>query len=99
MTAVRARCACAIVVALALAASGCAGAKPRPAAKAPDRTAFEVPGHGGLSLAIPPGWTAEPEIAEPPARVRIRLTAPGGAFVAMVAPFWNPGEPEEPLAR
>jgi hypothetical protein len=100
MPAVRARSACVTVVVAALATAGCAGAKPRPAAPgAPGRATFEVPGHGGLEVSIPPGWTAEPEAGEPPVRTRIRLTAPGGRFVAVVAPFWNPGEPEEASAR
>ncbi len=100
MIAVRAPRACATVLAAALASAGCAGAKPRPAAsRSPDRTAFEVPGHGGLEISLPPGWTATPEAGAPPAPMRIRLTAPGGAFVAIIAPFWNPGEPEEPTAR
>jgi hypothetical protein len=100
MIAVRVPRACATVLAAALASIACAGARPRPApSTSRDRTAFEVPGHGGLEIALPTGWTAAPEAGEPPAPMRIRLTAPGGAFVAILAPFWNPGEPEEAAAR
>lgn len=96
MTSVRAPLACA---ALALAAAGCAGARARPASPEPARTAFVVPGHGALELEVPPGWTAAYERGEPPAPRTIRLTGPGGAFVALLSPFWNPGEPEEAPAR
>src|SRR5512144_401676 len=100
MIAVRAPRAFATVLAGALAVAGCAGAKPRPAATgAPDRTAFAVPGHGGLEIAVPPGWTAAPEEGEPTAPARIRLVGPGGAFVALLSSFWNPGEPESAPAR
>ncbi|HEX9052138.1 MAG TPA: hypothetical protein VF841_16525 [Anaeromyxobacter sp.] len=90
----------AVAVAVALAVGGCAGAKSRRGAPRPaGRTAFEVPGHGGLEISLPPGWTATPEPSEPTAPRRIRLEAPGAGFVAIVSPFWNPGEPEDPAAR
>lgn len=98
MTPLRAPLACA--AALALATGGCAGARPRPGPPpAPERTAFEVPGHGALEVTLPPGWTATLEEGEPPAAQTIRLAAPGGAFVGLLSPFWNPGEPEEEEAR
>lgn len=97
---VRASLACAAAIAAALAAAACAGARPRPvSADAPGRQRFEVPGHGALELAIPPGWTASWERGEPPAPRTIRLADPGGAFVALLSPFWNPGEPEDAPAR
>jgi hypothetical protein len=100
MTAVRAQHACAAALAVLLAAAGCAGAKARPGSQAPPgRTAFEVPGHGALEIAVPPGWTARTEAGEPPAPTTLRLTAPGGAFVVLLSPFWNPGEPEDEAAR
>lgn len=99
MTSVRAPLACA-ALALALAGTGCAGARARPASpEPPGRTAFVVPGHGALEIEIPPGWTAAYERGEPPAPRTIRLTGPGGAFVALLSPFWNPGEPEEAPVR
>ena len=97
MTPVRAPLACA--VALALASAGCAGARARPASPPPDRSTFEIPGHGALEVEVPPGWTAQALAGEPPAPATIRLTGPGGAFVALLTPFWNPGEPEGALAR
>lgn len=99
--AVRANLARAIPLALgvALAAAGCAGAKARPASSAPARRSFEVPGHGALDVAIPPGWTARTEAADPPARTTVRLTGSGGAYVGLLTVFWNPGEPEGAAAR
>lgn len=88
--------ACAAALALA---AGCAGARSRPAPAAPERTTFEVPGHGALEVSIPPGWAATYEPGDPPARRTVRLTGPGGAFVALLSPFWNPGEPEDAQAR
>ncbi len=89
-----------VAAALALAGAGCAGPKARPGPKAPEPHAFEVPGHGALEIAVPPGWTATAEQGEPPSpATTIRLTAPGGAFVALLTPFWNPGEPEDAPAR
>lgn len=87
--------------AVVLAASAaCAGAKPRATPPPlPARTAFEVPGHGALEIAVPPGWTPKVEPGEPPAARTVRLTGPGGAFVALLSPFWNPGEPESAEAR
>ncbi len=86
--------------AAALALAGCAGAKARPGGPASDeRTAFEVPGHGALEISVPPGWTATVEAGEPPAPRTIKLAGPAGAFVALLSPFWNPGEPEGAPAR
>jgi hypothetical protein len=85
-----------------LAAAGCAAAKPRPPPprpRPPARSAFDVPGHGTLELAVPPGWTARLDEGDPSAPRTIRLGAPGADFVAYLAPFWNPGEPEDPAAR
>ncbi len=97
----RAPHACAAALAAVLAASaGCAGAKARPGATpVPERSAFEVQGHGALEIEVPPGWTASVEKGEPPAPRTIRLAGPGGAFVALLSPFWNPGEPENADSR
>ena len=89
----------ATLAALLAGSAACAGAKPRPAPATPDRTAFEVPGHGALEVAVPPGWTADVEAGEPPAPRTIRLSGPGGAFVALLSPFWNPSEPEGSESR
>jgi hypothetical protein len=86
----------------ALAACGAhRGGPVAPAEAAPVRRAFEVPGRGALELALPPGWTAEVRAGdgEAPAPPTIRLSAPGGGFVAMLTPWWNPGEPEAIPAR
>jgi hypothetical protein len=101
MIAARAPLARPAALALALAAAGCAGAKAHPGSPPPalDRIAFEVPGHGALEIAVPSGWTAKLEAGEPPAPRTIRLGGPGEAFVAFIAPFWNPGEPEDASAR
>jgi len=91
---------------MALAAAACAGPRAAPLAltapapaPVPERRAFEVPGHGALEVAIPPGWTATVEPGEPPAPATIRLAPPDGRFVALLTPFWNPGEPEDEAAR
>lgn len=98
----RRRAPAALTLAAALLA-GCAagrGAGPGGAtARAPDRRAFAVPGHGALEIALPPGWTATEQEGEPPAPMTVRLEAEGGAFVALLTPFWNPGEPEDVPAR
>lgn len=79
---------------------GCAGSRGAgPGAAAPVRRAFAVPGHGALEIAVPPGWTATEQEGEPPAPTSVRLEGEGGAFVAMLTPFWNPGEPEDEPAR
>ncbi len=91
----------AALAAALVASAGCAGAKARPEAPpAAARDAFEVPGHGALELAVPQGWTVKVEPSkDPPARRTIRLTGPGGAYVALLSPFWNPGEPESAESR
>ncbi len=92
----------ALVLAAALAAAGCAGAKPRaapPPQAEPERAAFQVPGHGALVVTLPPGWHVETLPGDAPAPLTFRLTVPGGAFVALLSPFWNPGEPEDETAR
>jgi hypothetical protein len=88
--------------ALALAAAACAGPRaatlPAPP-PVPERRAFEVPGHGALEIAVPEGWTATAEPGEPPVPMTIRLAPRDGDFVALLTPFWNPGEPEDEPAR
>jgi hypothetical protein len=86
----------AAAVAALLAPAACAGAR-RAERHAPPSGAelrvFAVPGHGAIELPIPKGWTAEAGSGEP-ASPTIRLERPGGGFVALLTPFWNPGEPE-----
>ncbi len=84
-------------VALAAALAACAGvrapgadrANPRPQ----ERRAFAVDGHGALEIALPGGWTADARADDPSAPTTIRLEQPGAAFVALLTPFWDPGEP------
>jgi hypothetical protein len=102
MTSVPTAPACAFALAAALAASGCAGARPRaaaPPAAVPERAAFQVPGHGALVVTLPQGWNVETLPGDAPAPLTFKLTVPGGAFVALLSPFWNPGEPEDESAR
>ncbi|HET8538766.1 MAG TPA: hypothetical protein VFL83_02720 [Anaeromyxobacter sp.] len=102
MTSLRAAPARATALAALLASAACAGAGAgaRPAApKVAEYHAFEVPGRGALVIEIPPGWRVGFEPGEPPAPRTIRLTGPGGEFVALLSPFWNPGEPEGGAAR
>jgi hypothetical protein len=86
-----------------LASSGCATTRRhRPAAPVPvgaERRAFAVPGHGALEIAVPKGWLAEASSDDPSKPSTIRLEPPGGAFVALLTPFWNSGEPEGEPAR
>jgi len=73
---------------------------PGPHATAPGRRAFAVGAHGALEIAVPPGWTAESGGADDPsAPPTIRLERPGVAFVALLTPFFNPGEAEDEPAR
>lgn len=61
--------------------------------------ALEVPGHGRLLLALPPGWVvAEPVEGEASAPA-FRVTRAGARFLVLLTPLWNPGEPEPPAAR
>jgi hypothetical protein len=93
------------VAALAAAAlAGCAGARtPRSAAPGSEpggegRRAFAVPGHGSIEIAVPRGWTAEASADDPSAPSTIRLEQPGASFVALLTPFWDPGEADDEAA-
>jgi hypothetical protein len=76
------------------AATGCAtahaGKVPPPGAAAGERRAFAVPGHGIVEIPIPKGWTAEEGSDDPSKPPTIRLERPGGAFLALLTPFWTP---------
>ena len=97
----RAALAVALAASAACAHRGPAPAPAPPAAAGAVRRAFEVPGRGALEIAVPPGWIAEAtpgdgaELAPP----TVRLSAPGAAFVATLAPWWDPAEPEDVSAR
>jgi len=58
-----------------------------------------VPGHGAIELAVPAGWTAEPGPEGAPGPPTIRLGQHGASFVALLTPFWSPGEPGDEAAR
>jgi hypothetical protein len=97
------RGALAAAVAVLAACAAHRGAPAGSGAALPVRRAFEVPGRGVLELGLPPGWIAEVQAAvadaPEPAPPTLRLSAPGGAFVAILTPWWNPGEPEAIPAR
>lgn len=85
---------------LAASLAACAGARPGRARPAePARRAFAIPGHGALELRVPSGWIATEQEGVPPAPRTVRLEPEGGGFVALLTPFWNPGEPEDEAAR
>jgi hypothetical protein len=96
-----------LAAALSLAAACASGRGSRPArdgtlAAGWERHRFEVPRHGALLLAIPPGWTATQgtEGEDGAAGVAaVRLESPGREFAALLTPLWNPGEPEGAEAR
>ncbi len=85
----------------ALALAACAGARTpgaaRPSVRGEGRRVFSVPGHGALEITVPPGWKAEAgeDTGDPPAPATIRLEQPGGPFLALLTPFWDPGEDDE----
>jgi hypothetical protein len=89
-------------VALGLAAAaGCAGPRrAAPPATVPagpagaERRAFAIPGHGAIELPVPRGWVAEAAHPDGSGPVTIRLEQPGGSFVALLTPFFNPGDGE-----
>jgi hypothetical protein len=91
----------AVAAAVLAASAGCARARPvkPPGPPGAERRAFAIPGHGSLELPIPKGWTVESDPEEPPRAPTIRLERPGGAFVALLTPFWDPGEPEGESSR
>lgn len=83
-----------------LAAAGCAmvhrGKAEQRAVSGGGRHAFAIPGRGVLDLPIPKGWTVEESPEEPSKPPTIRLERPGGGFVALLTPFFNPGEDDAP---
>ena len=88
---------CLSALAALFAAAGCATAPRAPAAVGPpgsERRVFGVPGHGALEIPVPKGWSAELGQPDPSAVPTIRLEEPGGAFVALLTPFFNPSDPE-----
>ncbi len=92
-----------VLVAAALALGACAGRRGG-AQPTPVRQRFEVPGHGALEVAVPPGWKASTAEGEEPMPLTVRLeprAAEAGRFVVLLTPFWNPARtaedvPEQP---
>lgn len=84
--------AAAALAAVAACATSHGGKPAQRHAAAGDHHAFAIPGHGVLDIPIPKGWTVEEAPEEPSKPPTLRLERPNGGFVALLTPFFNPGD-------